>query len=163
MIQNFHLGDQVMTTLAGTPQTITGGPVASQEAIKLLGSDGGGFYNAQSAHPFENPTGWTNWFEIFLLSVIGFSLPRTFGRMVGSRKQGYAIVAAMTVIATVRLLIPLCANRHGTVPSAAAAAMEGFEQRFGPATLQIFAIAWAGATSAEPSTRRTLTWPPRRS
>ncbi len=143
VIQNFHLGDQMMTTLAGTPQTITGGPVASQEAIKLLGSDGGGFYNAQSAHPFENPTGWTNWFEIFLLSVIGFSLPRTFGRMVGSRKQGYAIVAAMTVIATVStaLIMLFQYRHHGTVPSAAGAAMEGIEQRFGIADSAAFANA----------------------
>src|SRR6202453_265109 len=60
VIQNFHLNDQVVTTLAGAKQTITGGPVASQEAIKLIGSDGGGFYNPTSAHPFENPTAWTN-------------------------------------------------------------------------------------------------------
>ena len=69
----------MVTTLNGTPQTITGGPVASQEVIKELGTNGGGFYNANSAHPFENPTGWTNWLEIFLMLVIGFSLPRTFG------------------------------------------------------------------------------------
>ena len=96
-IQNFHLHDQVVNTLAGGQQTITGGPVASQEAIKELGTNGGGFFNANSAHPFENPTAWTNWFEIFLLLVISFSLPRTFGRMVDSKKQGYAIVAVMGV------------------------------------------------------------------
>ena len=98
-IQNFDLHDQVVNTLAGGEQTITGGPVASQEVIKELGTNGGGFYNANSAHPFENPTTWTNWVEIFLLLVISFSLPRTFGRMVGSKKQGYAIVAVMGVIA----------------------------------------------------------------
>ncbi|MGV0554569.1 potassium-transporting ATPase subunit KdpA, partial [Mycobacterium kansasii] len=87
-IQNFHLHDQVVTTVGGAQQTITGGPVASQEVIKELGTNGGGFYNANSAHPFENPTGWTNWLEIFLILVIGFSLPRTFGRMVGNTKQG---------------------------------------------------------------------------
>ena len=76
-------------------QTITGGPVASQEAIKELGTNGGGFFNANSAHPFENPTAWTNWLEIFLLLVISFSLPRTFGRMVGDKRQGCAIVAVM--------------------------------------------------------------------
>ncbi len=65
-IQNFHLHDQIVTTVNGTQQTITGGPVASQEAIKELGTNGGGFYNANSAHPFENPTAWTNWLEIFL-------------------------------------------------------------------------------------------------
>ncbi len=67
MIQNFALHDQIVNTLAGGQQTITGGPVASQEVIKELGTNGGGFYNANSAHPFENPTTWTNWVEIFLL------------------------------------------------------------------------------------------------
>ena len=86
-IQNFHLHDQVVNTLAGTQQTITGGPVASQEVIKELGTNGGGFYNANSSHPFENPNTWTNWIEIFLLLVISFSLPRTFGRIVGSRSR----------------------------------------------------------------------------
>ncbi|MEY2518229.1 MAG: potassium-transporting ATPase potassium-binding subunit, partial [bacterium] len=100
-IQNFHLHDQVVNTLAGGQQTITGGPVASQEAIKEIGTNGGGFFNANSAHPFENPTAWTNWIEIFLLLVISFSLPRTFGRMVDSKKQGYAIAAVMGVLATV--------------------------------------------------------------
>ena len=74
--------------MAGGQQTITGGPVASQEAIKELGTNGGGFYNANSAHPFENPTTWTNWVEIFLLLVISFSLPRTFGRMVEQQEAG---------------------------------------------------------------------------
>ncbi len=97
-IQNFHLNDQVVTTLGGAQQTITGGPVASQEVIKELGTNGGGFYNANSSHPFENPTSWTNWIEIFLLLVISFSLPRTFGRMVGSPKQGYAIAAVMATL-----------------------------------------------------------------
>ena len=100
-IQNFHLHDQIVNTLAGGQQTITGGPVASQEAIKELGTNGGGFYNANSAHPFENPTTWTNWLEIFLLLVISFSLPRTFGRMVGSKKQGYAIAAVMASLAVI--------------------------------------------------------------
>ncbi len=72
-------------------QAVPGGPVASQEAIKLLGTNGGGFYNANSAHPFENPTPWTNLFEIFLLLLIPFALPRTFGTMVGDHRQGYAI------------------------------------------------------------------------
>ena len=68
-----------------------GGPVASQEAIKELGTNGGGFFNANSAHPFENPTGWTNLFEIFLLLVIPFALTRTFGMMVGDQRQGNAV------------------------------------------------------------------------
>jgi K+-transporting ATPase ATPase A chain len=143
VIQNFHLHDQVITTLAGARQTITGGPVASQEAIKELGTNGGGFYNANSAHPFENPTAWTNWVEIFLLTVIAFSLPRTFGRMVGSKKQGYAIVAVMGVIATisVTLMLTFQLQHHGTVPTAIGSAMEGVEQRFGVANSAVFADA----------------------
>ena len=98
-------------------QHITGGPVASQEVIKELGTNGGGFYNANSAHPFENPTTWTNWLEIFLLLVISFSLPRTFGRMVGDNRQGYAIVAVMAIMALGSVIVlnvaPGRAPRHG--------------------------------------------------
>jgi len=142
-IQNFHLNDQVVTTLAGTQQTITGGPVASQEVIKELGTNGGGFYNANSAHPFENPATWTNWWEIFLILVIGFSLPRTFGRMVGNKKQGYAILAVMGVLATlsVSLITVFQLQHHGTVPTASGTAMEGVEQRFGVANSASFADA----------------------
>jgi K+-transporting ATPase ATPase A chain len=142
-IQNFHLHDQVVNTLAGGRQTITGGPVASQEAIKELGTNGGGFYNANSAHPFENPNAWTNWVEIFLLLVISFSLPRTFGRMVESKKQGYAIVAVMSVIATfsVSLMMLFQLQHHGTVPTAIGSSMEGVEQRFGVANSAVFADA----------------------
>ncbi len=140
-IQNFHNYDQVVNTLAGGQQTIPGGAVASQEAIKDLGTNGGGFYNVNSSHPFENPTSWTNWIEIFLLLVVSFSLPRTFGRMVGSKKQGFAIAAVMSTLA----LISWCATMwmqlqaHGTVPSAVGAAMEGVEQRFGVANSAVFA------------------------
>ena len=115
-IQNFHLHDQVVTTLNGAQQTITGGPVASQEAIKELGTNGGGFYNANSAHPFENPNRWTNWVEIFLLLAISFSLPRTFGRMVDSKKQGYAIAAVMGVLATISWPITMCCSCSTTAP-----------------------------------------------
>jgi K+-transporting ATPase ATPase A chain len=142
-IQNFHLHDQVVNTLAGTQQTITGGPVASQEAIKELGTNGGGFYNANSAHPFENPTSLTNWLEIFLLLVISFSLPRTFGRMVGDKKQGYAIASVMATIAlvTVTFMMWTQLQHHGTVPTSVNAAMEGVEQRFGIANSAVFADA----------------------
>ena len=141
VIQNFALHSQVIDTVAGARQTIPGGPVASQEAIKELGTNGGGFYNANSAHPFENPTAWTNWIEIFLLLVIAFSLPRTFGRMVESRKQGYAIVAVMGVIATLSVSLTMLfqVQAHGTVPTAVGAAMEGVEQRFGVADSAVFA------------------------
>lgn len=142
-IQNFHLHDQIAHTLAGAQQTITGGPVASQEAIKELGTNGGGFYNANSAHPFENPTAWTNWVEIFLLLVISFSLPRTFGRMVDSRKQGYAIVAVMGVLAVIScgFMMLFQIQHHGSVPTAIGSAMEGVEQRFGVADSAVFADA----------------------
>lgn len=143
VIQNFHLHDQLVTTLGGAQQTITGGPVASQEVIKELGTNGGGFYNANSAHPFENPTAWTNWLEIFLLLVISLSLPRTFGRMVGSKKQGYAIAAVMSTLAgvSVTLMMWFQLQHHGTVPNALGAATEGVEQRFGVADSAVFADA----------------------
>jgi K+-transporting ATPase ATPase A chain len=142
-IENFHLNDQVVTTLGGARQTITGGPVASQEVIKELGTNGGGFYNANSAHPFENPVGWTNWLEIFLLMVISFSLPRTFGRIVGGKKQGYAIAAVMGTLAiiSVSLIGLFQLQHHGTVPTAVGAAMEGVEQRNGVANSAVFADA----------------------
>jgi potassium-transporting ATPase potassium-binding subunit len=142
-IQNFHLNDQVVNTLAGTPQTITGGPVASQEAIKMLGTNGGGFYNANSSHPFENPTSWTNWLQVFLLLVISFSLPRTFGRIVGSKKQGYAIAAVVGVMAAISVTFMMLfqLQHHGTVPTAVGAAAEGTEQRFGVADSAVFADA----------------------
>lgn len=144
VIQNFHLHDQVVNTLSGVSQTIPGGPVASQEVIKELGTNGGGFFNANSSHPFENPTAWTNWIENFLLLVIAFSLPRTFGRMVGGhkgRQQGLAIVAVMSVIAllSVSLTMFFQLQHHGTVPTAVGASMEGVEQRFGVADSAIFA------------------------
>jgi K+-transporting ATPase ATPase A chain len=140
-IQNFHLHDQTVNTVAGAQQTITGGPVASQEAIKELGTNGGGFYNANSAHPFENPTAWTNWLEIFLLLVISFSLPRTFGRMVGSTKQGYAIASVMASLyaISVSFMMWFQLQHHGTAPTAIGGAMEGVEQRFGIANSAVFA------------------------
>jgi K+-transporting ATPase ATPase A chain len=142
-IQNFHLHDQIANTLAGAQQTIPGGPVASQEAIKELGTNGGGFFNANSSHPFENPNSWTNWVEIFLLLVISFSLPRTFGRMVDSRKQGYAIVAVMATLAVIScsLMMLFQGQHHGTVPTAIGSAMEGVEQRFGVPDSAVFADA----------------------
>jgi K+-transporting ATPase ATPase A chain len=94
VVQNLSGGTDV-TTLTGAPAAHHRRPGGlSQEAIKELGTNGGGFYNANSAHPFENPTAWTNWFEIFLLLVIPFSLPRTFGRMVGRQPAGLRDVSA---------------------------------------------------------------------
>ncbi|HEY3605404.1 MAG TPA: potassium-transporting ATPase subunit KdpA [Sporichthyaceae bacterium] len=142
VVQNFH-GTRTVTTLAGGSQAITGGPVASQEIIKELGTNGGGFYNANSAHPFENPTAWTNWIQVFLLLVIGFSLPRTFGRMVGDVRQGAAIVAVMAVLAigSIVAMNALQVAHHGTNPMAAGGAFEGTETRFGVPDSATFASA----------------------
>ena len=97
VIDNFTT-THLIHSLAGSQQTIVGGPVASQEVIKELGNNGGGFFNANSAHPFENPNPFSNWFEIFLLLVIPFALPRTFGKMVGDNRQGYVLVIVMAVL-----------------------------------------------------------------
>lgn len=132
VVQNFA-GFTEVTTVSGGTQSIPGGPVASQEVIKLLGTNGGGFFNANSAHPFENPTAWTSLFEILLILAIPFSLPRTFGRMVGDHRQGYAIAAVMGTIFLVSTfaLSALELAGRGTAPELAGAAMEGKEQRFG--------------------------------
>ncbi len=140
MVQNLSAGTEV-TTLTGGSQVVPGGPVASQEVIKELGTNGGGFYNVNSAHPFENPTAWTNWLEIFLLGLIPFSLPRVFGRMVGDKRQGLAIVAAMGVIAVASMaLVNVTELAHpGTVPTAVGESMEGREVRFGTGNSATFA------------------------
>ena len=87
-----------ITTLSGAHQTIPGGTVASQEVIKDMGNNGGGWFNVNSAHPFENPNPFTNWFTIFILLLIPFATPRAFGKMVGDNRQGYALVAVMAII-----------------------------------------------------------------
>ncbi|WP_406209167.1 potassium-transporting ATPase subunit KdpA [Kitasatospora sp. NBC_01560] len=140
LVQNFH-GFHEVATLAGDPQAIPGGPVASQEVIKELGTNGGGFFNANSAHPFENPTGFTNFLEIFLILLIPFALPRAFGKMVGDNRQGYAIVAVMGLfwVASVALITFFEAQHSGAAMQAAGAAMEGKEQRFGVAASGLFA------------------------
>jgi K+-transporting ATPase ATPase A chain len=132
VIQNFN-GFTTVHTLIGTTQSIPGGPVASQEAIKELGNNGGGFYNVNSAHPFENPTAWTNLFEIFLMLAIPFALTRTFGQMVGDKRQGNAILAVMASIFVVSLtaLTLFETLTGGAATRLAGAAMEGKEQRFG--------------------------------
>jgi len=132
VIQNVN-GFTHVSTLTGGTATIPGGPVASQEAIKLLGNNGGGFFNANSAHPFENPTAWTNLVEIFLMLLIPFSVPRTFGRMVGDNRQGYAVLGAMATIFVVSLVALTLFELQGagTATQAAGGALEGKEQRFG--------------------------------
>ncbi|WP_433300325.1 potassium-transporting ATPase subunit KdpA [Actinoplanes sp. CA-030573] len=142
VVQNLSGGTDV-TTLTGATQHITGGPVATQEIIKELGTNGGGFYNVNSAHPFENPAAWTNWLQIFLLLVIPFSLPRVFGRMAGQNRQGYAIVAVMAVLALAAVALTVGFEVHGagTVPQAAGSAMEGKDVRFGIPDSATFAAA----------------------
>jgi len=139
VIQNFT-GFTDVTTLAGGTQSIPGGPVASQEAIKMLGTNGGGFFNANSAHPFENPSAWTNLLQILLVLVIPFSLPRTFGRIVGDARQGYAILAAMSVLflASLAAMTAFELAGSGAAPQLAGAAMEGKELRFGVSGSTLF-------------------------
>ena len=140
VIQNVN-GFHDVTTLTGGTQTLPGGPVASQEAIKELGTNGGGFFNANSAHPFEDPTAWTSLLQIFLLLVIPFSLPRTFGKMVGDNRQGYAILGAMATIwvASSALMVWAESSLAGTATAAAGGAMEGKEERFGTVLSSLFA------------------------
>ena len=140
VVQNFA-GVHTVTTLAGGTQHLVGGPVASQEAIKDLGTNGGGYFGANSAHPFENPTAWTDLFEIFLLLAIPFSLPRTFGTLVGDRRQGRAVVSVMGALWAAGVAVTTWAETHGAgaVPALAGAAMEGKEVRFGPAASALFA------------------------
>jgi K+-transporting ATPase ATPase A chain len=132
VIQNFNPFEHI-TTITGGHAVIPGGPVASQEAIKEIGTNGGGFFNANSAHPFENPWPWTSLFEIILMLAIPFSLPRTFGRMVNDNRQGYAIVSVMGIfwVVSAALLTWLESVGAGTASQLAGGAMEGKETRFG--------------------------------
>ncbi|WNI21985.1 potassium-transporting ATPase subunit KdpA [Streptomyces sp. ITFR-16] len=141
-IQNFAGIHEVGQFMGGTQQW-NGGAVASQEAIKELGTNGGGYFNANSAHPFENPDGLSNLFEIFLILVIPFALTRTFGRMAGSLKQGYAILAAMAVIwlGFTALMMWTEFAHHGPAFEIAGGATEGKETRFGVAGSSLFAVA----------------------
>ena len=147
-IQNFSPG-AVANTLTGVHQTITGGPVASQEAIKELGTNGGGFYNANSAHPFENPNPFSNFLEIFFLLLIPVALTRTFGLMVKDKRQGYAILATMGTLWGLILagVWSLEAAHPGTALKMAGAAMEGKETRFGVAASSLFATSTTGTST----------------
>lgn len=140
--QNF-IGFMHVTGIAGGDQIIPGGPVASQEVIKELGTNGGGFFNGNSSHPFENPQPWTNMLEIFLILLIPFSLPRTFGKMVKDVRQGRAILISMIVLFLINLFAMAAAefSGHGTAGRLAGAAMEGKEQRFGLIQSVLFANA----------------------
>lgn len=138
-----------ITTVAGADQAIPGGPVASQEVIKLLGTNGGGFFNANSSHPFENPGVLTNYFEIFLMLVIPFSLTRAYGRMVGDVRQGYATLSVMALLytASYSILVALESTARDAAPALAGAAMEGKETRFGIIGSALFATTSTGTST----------------
>ena len=115
------------TTLEGAKQTIAQGPVASQLAIKMLGTNGGGFFNANSAHPYENPTALSNFVQMLTIFVIGAALTNVFGRAVGDERQGWAILAAMGVLFLAGVFVaywaeaggnPLIAASASTMPAA---------------------------------------------
>ncbi|KZE89626.1 potassium-transporting ATPase subunit KdpA [Microbacterium sp. TNHR37B] len=148
VVQNFA-GFQSVPTLSGGSQVIPGGPVASQEAIKELGTNGGGFFNANSSHPFENPTPWTSVLEIILLLAIPFAMPRAFGKMVGDHRQGYAILAVMASLWTagVALTTWLELRGAGTAPQLAGGALEGKEVRFGVWGSTLFAASTTGTST----------------
>ncbi|MFE5969985.1 potassium-transporting ATPase subunit KdpA [Streptomyces sp. NPDC056463] len=141
-IQNFAGIHEVGRFMGGSQQW-SGGAVASQEVIKELGTNGGGYFNANSAHPFENPNGLSNLFEIFLILVIPFALTRTFGRMVGSLKQGYAILGTMAAIWLGFTALMMWTEFHHGGPAfdLAGGAMEGKETRFGVGGSSLFAVA----------------------
>ena len=139
-------------TITGLTQTIAMGPVASQEAIKMLGTNGGGFFNTNSAHPFENPTAFTNFFEMLLVLIIPAALIFTYGRMTGNRRQGYAIYGAMMFMFLGAVVVAYVAEAHGSPAQHAAGLhtgvisgstggnMEGKEQRFGIAGSALFDV-----------------------
>ena len=140
-------------TLFGGTQTIAVGPMALQEAIKEFGTNGGGFVNANSAHPFENPTIWTNLVENWLLLVIGFALPITFGRMIGKPRQGYALYGAMALILIAACIGTYAAEAGGNPLHIAAGVsatpgnMEGKEVRFGIAPSTTFNVGATGTST----------------
>ncbi|WP_293316929.1 potassium-transporting ATPase subunit KdpA [Mycobacterium sp.] len=150
-VVNNLAGPQEITTLAGGRQTILGGPVATWESIKLMSGDGGGAFNANSAHPFENPTPLTNVVEIVAMLLIPVAFIRTFGVMVGEKKQGWALFGAAAILFVMGTVAIIAADlvTNGTVIHAVGAATEGTETRFGVPGSAIFGqAATAGADGA---------------
>ena len=151
VIQNLH-GARVVGTLTGGTQSIPGGPVASQEAIKELGTNGGGFFNANSAHPFEDPTPFTNALQIVLLLVIPFGLAGAFGRTVGSPRQGLVVVLVMGGLWLGSVVLAWHEEAGGAPEGATAAEvaggnMEGKEVRFGVPASALFAASTTGTST----------------
>jgi len=143
VIQNFS-PDMTVNTIEGGTQKIAFGPVASQVAIKQLGSNGGGFFNSNSAHPFENPTPFTNFLEMFSLIFIAASLVFTYGRMAGAKSHGAAIFVTMLILLIVGLSISLYSEFSVNQNFNISAVMEGKETRFGVAN----SVLWSAATTA---------------
>jgi K+-transporting ATPase ATPase A chain len=157
VIQNLH-PYTVATTIEGVKQTIAQGPVASQEAIKMLGTNGGGFFNANSAHPFENPTPFANLFQMFLIFLIPGALTYTFGKMVRDTRQGWAIFTAMAILWLGGVVVAYHYEQRGTPMLSKAGIemtatdtqpggnMEGKETRFGIANSALFATVTTDAS-----------------
>jgi potassium-transporting ATPase potassium-binding subunit len=138
------------TTLEGAKQTIAVGPVASQVAIKMLGTNGGGFFNANAAHPFENPTALSNFVQIISIFAIGAALTNVFGRMVGDQRQGWAIFAVMGVLFIAGVIVCYAAEAHGNdilnAMGLTGGNMEGKEVRFGIVASSLFAVITTAAS-----------------
>jgi K+-transporting ATPase ATPase A chain len=156
-VQNFS-GFRTATTLAGGTQHIPGGPVASMEVIKLLGTNGGSFYATGGAHPFENPNGFTNMFDLLLVVVLPFAIALMFGRLIGHRRQGRAIVAVMAILFLGLTLLSVQAEAHGNhlLPAGVSQSasghnpggnMEGKESRFGPGGSALMTVGTMGTTA----------------
>nr|WP_246824233.1 potassium-transporting ATPase subunit KdpA [Corynebacterium sp. HMSC061H03] len=136
-IQNFS-APQTIQTVTGGSQTIPSGAVASQEVIKELGTNGGGYFNANSAHPFENPNAWTNMLEIFLILLIPVSLTRAFGVIIGDKRQGWAILSTMAVLYFISLAVVM--SSETALQTFQGGGMEGKEMRFGVLPSSFFAV-----------------------
>jgi K+-transporting ATPase ATPase A chain len=138
------------TTLEGAKQTIAVGPVASQVAIKMLGTNGGGFFNANAAHPFENPTALSNFVQMISIFALGAGLTNVFGRMVGNQRQGWAILSVMGVLFIVGVAVTYWAEANGTSAMQALGLtggnMEGKEVRFGIVASSLFAVITTAAS-----------------
>ena len=156
-VQNFS-GFRTASTLAGGTQQIPGGPVASMEVIKLLGTNGGSMYGAGGAHPFENPTGFTNLFDLLLVIVLPFAIVFMFGRLIGRRRQALVIVAVMAAIFLAHTMVAMQAELHGNhlLPSSVSQVassvnpggnMEGKEARFGPSGSALMTVGTMGTTA----------------
>jgi len=143
VIQNFN-SYQNVTTVEGGQQVLPMGPVASQVAIKQLGTNGGGFFNANSSHPFENPTPFSNFLQMLAILLIPASLTYTYGKMVGSSRQGWAVFAAMFVLLLIGFIISMNAELSAGQHLGNAALMEGKETRFGVSN----SILWSTTTTA---------------